>query len=80
MANGNVIKLALIAVQDEIDEKQLPVRILLSIYDELQTECREDIADWWKGRLQKLMVNAAKLYLKKVPIEVDVKINDYWTK
>ena len=79
-ANGNVIKLALIAVQDEIDKYNLPIKILLSVYDEIQTECREDIAEWWKTRLQELMVNSARLCLSKVPVEVDVKISDYWMK
>lgn len=79
-ANGNVIKLALCNVQDYIDKNNLPIRILLSIYDEIQTECREDFAEEWKIKLQEIMVSAAKECLKSVPVEVDVKINDYWTK
>ncbi len=43
--NGDVIKLALVMVQDEIDKHKWPVRILLSIYDEIQTECRADKAE-----------------------------------
>lgn len=79
-ANGNVIKLALCYVQDYIDENKYPVKILLSVYDEIQTECPELIAEEWKLKLQELMVLAAKKCLKTVPIDVDVKINDYWTK
>lgn len=78
--NASVIKLALIKVQERIDKDNLPIKILLSIYDEIQTECREDMAEWWKTELQTIMVDAAKNWLKIVPIEVDVKINDYWTK
>ena len=79
-ANGNVIKLALCEVQDRIDKDNLPIKILLSIYDEIQTECREDIAEWWQKELQEIMIGSAKKCLKTVPIKVDVKINDYWTK
>ena len=78
--NGNTIKLALIYVQEYIDKHNLPVKILLSIYDEIQTECREDYAEEWKVILQNLMVKAAKVYIKSVPVEADCKINDYWTK
>lgn len=79
-ANAAVIKYALISIQERIDRDNLPIKILLSIYDEIQTECREDLAEWWKDELRDLMIEAAKKWLKLVPIEVDVKINDYWTK
>lgn len=78
--NGDVIKLALIKVQEEINKNNWPVRILLSIYDEIQTECREDRAEEWKVKLQELMIEAARVILKTVPIEADVSISDYWTK
>ncbi len=78
--NADCIKLALVKVQEEIDKNHWPVRILLSIYDEIQTECREDKAKKWKDKLQELMIEAAKVVLKIVPIEVNVSISDYWTK
>lgn len=78
--NGDVIKLALVMVQEEIDRNKWPVRILLSIYDEIQTECREDKAEEWSHKLQEKMIAAARVVLKEVPIEADVVITDYWTK
>lgn len=78
--NAAVIKHALVQIQRYIDENNLPVKILLSIYDEIQTECREDIADWWKDKLKELMIESAEVWLKTVPIDVDVKVNDCWTK
>lgn len=78
--NGDIIKSALIKVQSFIDNKQLPINILLSVYDEIQTECPEDIADWWKLELDRIMVEAAKEVIKSVPIVVDCKIDSYWNK
>ncbi len=78
--NGDVIKLALVKVQEEIHKNHWPVRILLSIYDEIQTECREDKAEEWKDKLRELMIEAARVVLKTVPIEAKVNISDYWTK
>lgn len=78
--NGDIIKSALIKVQSFIDDKQLPTNILLSVYDEIQTECPEDIADWWKLELDRIMVEAAKEVIKSVPIVVDCKISNYWDK
>jgi DNA polymerase I-like protein with 3'-5' exonuclease and polymerase domains len=58
----------------------LPINILLSVYDEIQTECPEDLSEWWKLELDKLMVESAQEVIKSVPIVVDCKIADYWDK
>ena len=78
--NGDIIKSALINVQQFIDDRQLPINILLSVYDEIQTECPEDLSEWWKLELDKLMVESAQKVIKSVPIVVDCKIASYWDK
>lgn len=78
--NANIIKLALIRVQDEIDNNNWPVTILLSVYDELVTECREDKAEEWCKKLEQLMIEAAQTVIKTVPIKADCKISSFWTK
>jgi len=80
MTNGDIIKLALINVRKEIKNNNWPVRILLSIYDEIQTECKEEHVEEWKKMLEKIMIDAAKVVLKKVPIKADCSINDHWIK
>ena len=80
MTNGDIIKQALIDVQQEIYDNKWDVKIILAVYDEIQTECAEDQADKWKLKLDELMVNAAKKVLKDVPVVVDCSINDYWQK
>lgn len=78
--NADLIKLALVNTQKEIDKNNWPVKILLSIYDEIQTECREDKAEEWKNKLQEIMITSAQTVLKIVPVKVDCKVTDYWTK
>jgi DNA polymerase I-like protein with 3'-5' exonuclease and polymerase domains len=80
LTNGDIIKQALIDVQQEIYDNKWDVKIILAVYDEIQTECAEDQADKWKLKLDELMVNAAKKVLKDVPVVVDCSINDYWQK
>lgn len=79
-SNGDVVKLALIKTQQVIDDNNYPVNILLSVYDEIQTECEESFAEEWKGILDNIMIEAAKVVIKDVPIVVDCKISDYWEK
>lgn len=78
--NGDCIKQALVNAQKYIDENKAPVKIILAVYDEIQTECDEDFADEWKVILENIMKDAAKIIIKSIPVEVDCKISKYWTK
>ena len=78
--NGDVIKLSLNRARHVIDDKKYPVHLRLSIYDEILTECAEDFAEEWKPILENIMIDSAKVVLKRVPVKVDVKISDCWTK
>lgn len=78
--NGNVIKLALCNLQDIIDKNNYPVNILLTIHDEILTECREDFTKEWKEILEQTMITTAENIVTTVPIEVEGVISDYWTK
>lgn len=78
--NGDIIKLALINVQNEIDKNNWPVKIILAVYDEINTECREDLSEKWKSKLEEIMIESAKVCIKSIPTIVDCKISDYWQK
>ena len=79
-SNGDIIKQALIDVQQEIYDNNWDVKIILAVYDEIQTETRADQAEAWKVKLDELMVNAAKKVLLEVPVVVDCSIHDHWQK
>jgi DNA polymerase-1 len=78
--NADMTKLALIYIYRYIREHNVPVRLIHTVHDEIQTEVREDYAVEWSKIMSKLMIDAASVILKKVPMIVDCKINDYWSK
>lgn len=78
--NADIIKKALVMTYNAIYDENLPVNILMSVYDEIQTECKEDYAEEWKKRLDSIMIEAAEESIKNVPIVVDCSISDYWQK
>jgi DNA polymerase-1 len=78
--NGDVIKLALCRVSDVIKAEKWPVNILLSVYDEIQTECDYGSAKKWKNRLDQIMIEAAEEVIKDIPIVVDCSISTHWSK
>jgi len=78
--NGDIIKLAISRLQTIIDDNKLDIKIILSVYDELRTECPDELAEWWKGVMEKTMIDAAKVVIKTVPIVVDCTIKKCWEK
>lgn len=79
-SNADIIKLALINVQKEIDDNNYPVKIILAVYDEIQTECKDEFAEQWKNILNKIMIESAQVIIKSIPVEVDCKISKSWQK
>jgi DNA polymerase-1 len=78
--NASIIKVALINVQKEIDTNKWPVNILLSVYDEIVCECREDLAEDWAKMLERIMIQSAEVAIKTIPVVVDCKVSNYWQK
>lgn len=78
--NANITKQALIYLQEEIDLNNYPVEILITIHDEILTLCKEEFAEPWKDILEEIMIKAAQLVIKTIPVVVDCKINNFWEK
>jgi DNA polymerase I-like protein with 3'-5' exonuclease and polymerase domains len=79
--NANCIKIALCDLQDIIDRLNAPVRIVLTVHDEIQCECLDaSYSEEMLKILKETMINSACKILTKVKIDVDAKISDCWTK
>jgi DNA polymerase-1 len=78
--NADIIKLAMVNIDNLIVKNNYPVQIVMQVYDELQTICKEEFAESWKVILQKEMIDAAKVVIKTIPVEVDCKISQCWSK
>lgn len=76
--SADITKQALILISKSI--KGTPVKLINTVHDEIILETPIDKAEWAAKQLEEDMVNAAKVYMKKVPIVVDVHIADYWKK
>ena len=60
-------------MKDKIDAS-----ILLTVHDEIVTECVDEQADTFKDILSEEMVKAAEVFVKKVPIASDPFVGDVW--
>jgi DNA polymerase-1 len=74
---ADLIKLAMIAVQNWISSSRLKSRLIMQVHDELVLEVPEAEVDAVKGQLPDLMNSVAKL---DVPLEIQVGVGPNWEK
>lgn len=75
---ADVIKVAMINIARELEReknRELGIRMLLQVHDELVFEVQEDKVEYWAKIIRPLMEGAIKL---SVPIEVEAKAGDNW--
>ena len=72
---ADLIKLAMVAVQDWIDKEGLKSRMIMQVHDELVLEVTQEEAELVKRRLPELMCNVAVL---DVPLVAEVGFGANW--
>ena len=72
---ADLIKLAMIAVEDWLEKEQLKTKLLLQVHDELVLDVPFDELELVQSKLPGLMCNVAQL---KVPLVVSIGIGDNW--
>ncbi|MBA7613150.1 DNA polymerase I [subsurface metagenome] len=72
---ADLIKIAMIAIQEKIETEQLPVKLILQIHDELVFELPAADADKHAKWIEKEMTGAIKL---DVPLKVDITSGPTW--
>jgi DNA polymerase-1 len=72
---ADIIKMAMIAVQDWLDRDQVDARMIMQVHDELVLEVKEDVVDSVKARVVELMSQAASL---SVALKVEAEVGKNW--
>lgn len=78
--SSDMSKIAGIYMYDWILENDLwnVVKICVPLHDEYFLECPADLAEDTKDMLERSMVDAAKVFCKKIPLRVEGGISTYW--
>ncbi|HZE91621.1 MAG TPA: DNA polymerase I, partial [Rhizobacter sp.] len=74
---ADLIKLAMIAVQGELDRRLLRTKMVMQVHDELVFEVPEAELEWARVEVPRLMAGVAQL---KVPLLAEVGVGDNWDK
>jgi len=72
---ADLIKMAMVAVQNWLDAEKLKTKLIMQVHDELVLEVPEKELDEVKEKVRKLMQNVAKL---DVPLIVDAGVGENW--
>lgn len=72
---ADIIKLAMINIQDLLEERDYKSKMLLQVHDELVFDLHKEEADELKPLIQKNMENAYKM---SVPLDVEMGTGDNW--
>ncbi|TBU75954.1 DNA polymerase I [Phytopseudomonas daroniae] len=72
---ADIIKKAMVAVDNWLAESDLDARVILQVHDELVLEVREDLVEQVSERIRPLMAKAADL---DVPMLVEIGVGNNW--
>lgn len=76
--SADITKQALIMINNAI--KDSDIKLINTVHDEIILEAPQEQSEYAAKLLESKMIEAARVYLKKVPIVVDVHIADFWSK
>ena len=72
---ADILKIAIAKIGEHLDDS---AHLIACIHDELVLEVDEGRAEYFRGLLEKTMVEAAEVVLKNVPAEADAFIGSSW--
>lgn len=73
-------KLALVAIRDFKKTLDYDVQMFMQIHDSIMCYVPEEKSEEWAEHQKRLMVEAGKVFITSIPVEVDMKISDQWEK
>jgi len=75
-------KLALIDIHNYIKDNNLQqdIKIVMTVHDQIDTICREELAESWKITMTEIMEAAAKTIVTNGLLKADTNISKTWEK
>jgi DNA polymerase-1 len=74
---ADLIKLAMVKVQDVLDEQKRGTKMIMQVHDELVFEVPDAEVDWLMTEIPRLMAGIAEL---KVPLLAEIGVGENWEK
>lgn len=78
--SADMVKLALCYIKEFIIEHKVPVKIVMTVHDQIDTICADSYKSTWEPQLKKLMEKAAKDVLGTNLLKADITSGPRWSK
>jgi DNA polymerase I-like protein with 3'-5' exonuclease and polymerase domains len=75
---GDICKISIAMLYEQIKDKAACVRLISTVHDELVLEVLDDEVDQWSSKLKECMEAAGALVCRKVPIVAEVSCGKSW--
>lgn len=79
-SSADMTKLALVLIHKHIKENNLPVKIIMTVHDQIDTVCPKEYAEEWKVLMTELMEKAANTVIKNGLLKAETSITNVWSK
>ena len=79
-SSADCTKLALVLVREAIFQYSLPVRLVMTVHDQIDTICSREYAERWRTQLRGLMEQAARTIITNGLLKAEVSITEKWSK
>tara|TARA_R100001198_G_scaffold96092_1_gene84471 strand:- start:2882 stop:4774 length:1893 start_codon:yes stop_codon:yes gene_type:complete len=79
-ASADMTKCALVLMHDYIRDNKIPVKLVMTVHDQIDTICKADYADEWKIKMTELMEEAAQVIVTNGLLKADTHISETWQK
>ena len=73
-------KHALVLWHEYIKTNNIPVKLGMTVHDQIDTTCPRDYAETWAAKLKELMEQAAEHIMGNDLLKAEVDITDKWSK
>ena len=73
-------KKALVEMRDWIANVKAPVKLVMTVHDQIDTICRNDYIDIWTVDMKMLMEMAANEIVTNKLLKAEVTVSDCWEK
>jgi len=79
-ASADMTKQAMIYIREEIRDNKWPVKMVMTVHDQIDTICHKDKAEEWKIKMTELMEKAALIIVTNGLLKSETEITDVWSK
>ena len=79
-ASADMTKRALVLMRDYINTLDVPVKLVMTVHDQIDTICQDEYVDWWSSKMKELMEQAALEIVTNGLLKAEVTVSNCWEK